>query len=136
MPFKETKASANTSERDAAAQASQDCPFCQGHGLTTVYHPTFTGDALGVTKDGRRYPAVMGAHCRCDLGIWMRDHNPPEIQRRIPWVQDILLGRSRWLLIAPGECEVYPDRSVDASDFARLFPFLERLPEHFHADAQ
>ncbi len=132
MSFKSSPPTVMTSaERDSAFRASQDCPYCQGHGMVSVYHPTFTGNAVNVTQDGRPYPASMAAHCRCDLGVWMRDHNPPEIQARTPWVQDILLGRSRWLLIAPGEREIYPDRPVNANDFQRIFPFLERLRERF-----
>jgi hypothetical protein len=120
-----------SAERDQAFQASLDCPYCGGQGMISVYHPAFTGSSVGMTKDGRQYPAAVAAHCRCELGVWIRGRNPPEIQSRIPWVQDILLGSSRWLLIAPGEREIYPCRPVNSNDFQRIFPFLERLRGRF-----
>jgi len=107
-----------TAERERALTASKDCPFCDGKGLVTVYHPTFTGDSVAVTQDGRAYPATAAAHCRCELGVWMRDRTPGDTQRWIPRIEDICLGRSNWLLIPPNEREpVDPDRPVDAASF-------------------
>jgi hypothetical protein len=87
--------------REAAQAASRDCPFCEGEGMIPVYHPAFTGASVGITKDGQPYVASTTAHCRCELGIWIRDRNLPEIQARIPWVEDICRGRSKWLLESP-----------------------------------
>jgi len=102
MPFKETKASISTTERDAAAQASQDCRDCGGAGVVAIFHPAYSGQSVGVTKDGRRYATTAAAHCHCLFGRWIRDHLPPEIQARIPRVEDILSKRSKWLLEPPG----------------------------------
>ena len=93
------------SERVAAELASRDCPFCRGQGLVTVYHPQFVGNPIEAAKDGRRYSAMTAAHCRCALGVWIRDRLPPEIQARIPRVEDICRGRSSWLLESPLEKE-------------------------------
>jgi hypothetical protein len=98
------------------------CPFCAGSGIITVYHPTFKSGSIGITRDGRRYATAVAAHCRCDAGNWYRERVPPELQARIPRVEDICLGRSRWLLIPPGMENgfVFPDRPVTREDFARL----------------
>jgi hypothetical protein len=107
-----------TEDRERAIAASRDCVFCDGKGFVTVYHPTFTGDSIAVTQDGRQYPTTAAAHCRCELGVWMRDRTPGDMQRRIPRVEDICRGRSRWLLVPPHEREPeYPDRPVDAASF-------------------
>lgn len=101
MPFKSAQAKIDTTERDLAAQVSRDCEFCNGTGLVPVYHPTYRGDAINVTQDGRRYAATTAAHCSCRLGVWMREHVPEDVQRRIPRVEDIVCRFSRWLLEPP-----------------------------------
>ncbi len=90
-------------ERENALALSHDCPICGGVGMVTVYHPLFTGDSVNVANDGRRYPATVAADCRCAMGLWMRDRTLPEIQRRIPRVEDCVAGRSKWMLEPPEE---------------------------------
>ena len=121
MAFKSTTADAQANaDREAAQTASRDCPFCQGQGLVTVYHPAFTGDTVGFTKDGRPFPATIAAHCRCLLGAWIRDHVLPEIQARIPRVEDICTGRSKWLLTPPHEPPApNDDHPITRQSFAR-----------------
>jgi len=121
MPFKETKASISTTERDAAAQASQDCRDCGGAGVVAIFHPAYSGQSVGVTKDGQRYVATAAAHCHCLFGRWIRDHLPPEIQARIPRVEDILSKQSKWLLEPPGDVEGYPGGRVNEEDFVELW---------------
>lgn len=104
-------------ERVAAEQASRDCPYCCGQGIVTVYHPRYSGHPIEVTQDGRRYTAIAAAHCRCEYGVWIRDHLPPEIQARAPRVDDICRGRSDWLLVSPLEDREYPDGPITAESF-------------------
>ena|SRR5271166_2746758 len=89
------------SERDEAQRLSRDCPHCEGHGIVTVYLPEYDGSAIGVRPDGERFVTRVAAHCGCRFGVWIRSHNTPEIQRRMPFVADILDGRSRWQLSDP-----------------------------------
>ena len=97
-------------ERERAVTASHDCAICGGEGLVTVYHPTFAGDPIGVTGDGRRYPTIMGAHCRCEFGSGCEAATRPRLQARIPWVEDIMCRRSRWLLEPPSNIPLnHPD---------------------------
>jgi hypothetical protein len=114
-------------ERSEVERLSRDCPFCAGHGMVSVYHPSLKSSSVGTTSDGRRFPATISAHCRCTAGCWIRERIPPELRARIPRVEDICLGRSRWLLIPPGAAHdtVFPDRPVTREDFARL---TKRLP--------
>ncbi len=109
-------------DRSEVERVSRDCPFCEGNGMVTVYHPTFTDDPVGQAADGRRYPTAIAAHCRCDAGNWIRERVPPELQARIPRVEDICLGRSRWLLIPRGAEHdmIFPDRPATHDDFVRL----------------
>ena len=109
-------------ERSEVERASRDCPFCEGHGMVTVYHPRFGSDSPDQSQEARRYPTAIAAHCRCAAGKWIRERVPPEIQARIPRVEDICLGRSRWLLIPRGSERdlMIPDRPVTREDFARL----------------
>lgn len=109
-------------ERSAVERLSRDCPFCEGNGMVTVYHPRFAADSIGNAQDGRRYATTSAAHCRCDAGNWIRERVPPELQARIPRVEDICKGRSRWLLIPPGSEHnmIFADRPVTREDFAGL----------------
>ncbi len=95
MPFtSKTPGSSLDAERESAREESRNCEFCAGNGLVTVYHPT---------------RQVTAAHCRCAIGAWMRARTEPRLQARIPWVEDICSGRSRWLLEDPNESPVlYP----------------------------
>ena len=76
-------------DRSEVERLSRDCPFCQGNGMVTVYHPRFANDTVGMASDGRRYPTAIAAHCRCDAGNWIRERVPPELQARIPRIEDI-----------------------------------------------
>ena len=109
-------------ERSEVERVSRDCPFCEGNGMVTVYHPRFGSDSADWSPDGRRYPTVIAAHCRCAVGKWIRERVPPEIQARIPRVEDICLGRSQWLLNPRGSEHdtMFPNRPVTREDFVRL----------------
>jgi hypothetical protein len=133
MPFKEnlkrvlareTKQAnalaASSEERERARSASLKCPFCNGAGVVTVYHPTFTGNSTGITRDGRQYVATCMAHCRCELGTWHRERTPDDLQALIPRVEDCCTRRSMWLLEPPGFEEPYPSGPVDRTAFDRL----------------
>ena len=77
-----------------------------------IYHPRFAGDSIGVTQSGRRYSASGAAHCGCELGQWIRDHVPQEVQTRVPRVVDILDRDSHWLLANPRDDASYPPGPV------------------------
>ena len=106
--------------------------------MVTVYHPRFTADPIGTARDGRRYVTAIAAHCRCDAGNWFRERIPPELQARIPRVEDICLGRSRWLLIPPGpeHAIIYTDRPVTREDFAGLLKRPPRPHKQTHAQVE
>lgn len=125
-------------ERAEVERLSRDCPFCAGNGMVTVYHPRFAADSIGNAQYGRRYVTTIAAHCRCDLGNWMRERVPPELQARIPRVEDICLARSRWLLIPPGpeQHAVWPDRPLTRKDFASLIKRPPRAPGPTQTAAQ
>ena len=134
MAFKSKTADAQANtDRESATKASDACPFCNRQGVVTVYHPTFSGNSVEVTKEGRQYAATTAAHCRCELGAWIRDHSLPEVQARVPRVEDICRGRSTWLLIPPGERD-QPDsaKPVDRAAFAAFWRKVEsgRMLKH------
>ncbi len=105
MPFNDSKPakSADTSEHDLVAMESRDCPFCGGCGMASVYAPQHDGTGLYRRGDETPFPTVVGAHCCCSLGRWMRDRNKQDIRQRVPSVQDVLDGKSRWTLEDPTE---------------------------------
>jgi hypothetical protein len=82
---------------------------------------------------------MVAAHCRCAAGNWIRERIPPELQARIPRVEDICQGRSRWLLIPPGgeNSMIFPDRPVTREDFLRLVkrPPRAHRPTPAHVEA-
>jgi len=98
--------SADASEHDLAALGSRDCPHCGGNGMVSVYAPQHNGTGLCRQFDETPFVTVVGAHCRCSLGRWTRERNKQDILQRVPWVQDILDGRSRWMLEDPTEDSV------------------------------
>jgi hypothetical protein len=105
MPFRgqSPARSADTAEHDLAALESQDCPYCEGTGMVPVYAPQHDGTGLCRQWDETPFATVVGAHCCCSLGRWTRDRNKPDVRQRIPSIQDILDGRSRWMLEDPTE---------------------------------
>ena len=126
MPFKSPSVPTGTSERDLAAQASRDCPDCGGAGIVPIYHPRFAGESIGTTQDGRRYSASGAAHCMCPLGVWIREKTPPEVQARIPRVEDILDGQSHWLLANPrGVISSLPSGRCAQEDFDAFWRKVE-----------
>lgn len=92
------------------------CDICRSAGLVEVFHPTWQPDRDPYYLDGDGRPIVtrLAAHCACQLGQWMRERTSQEMQRRIPWLRDILEGRSRtaWQLDKPGMFD-------DGSEWAR-----------------
>ncbi len=86
-----------------AKQESLECEHCHGAGLTTVFAPGYTGDQVGVTRNGVRFATRVTAHCSCKLGEFIRDHTESAECSRIPRVADILEGVSRWLLADPSQ---------------------------------
>ena len=80
---------------------NRTCPHCDGNGLVIVFHPAWDGDRVGVTSAGRPFPAEVAAHCLCPVGRWIRERVEFEEQRRIPRVEDIVAGRSKWLMKPP-----------------------------------
>lgn len=105
MPFNDQKSakSADTAEHDLAVLESKDCPQCGGNGMVPVYAPQHNGTGLCRQFDETPFATVVGAHCRCNLGQWIRSRNKRDIWERVPKVQDILDGRSRWMLEDPTE---------------------------------
>ena len=83
MPFNDHKPSksADTSEHDLVAMESRECPFCGGCGMAPVYAPQHDGTGLYRRGDETPFPTVVGAHCCCSLGRWMRDRNKHEIRQ-------------------------------------------------------
>ncbi|CEF48291.1 unnamed protein product [uncultured bacterium] len=82
-------------DRDAAAAASRDCPYCSGAGLCTIYHRDYDGNPT-ITVGEKDAVARYAAHCVCDLGRWMRGHTEPEMLKRIPDLRRTLDGAVPW----------------------------------------
>lgn len=102
----ERTAKGQADDRDTAFEASKGCPHCHGHGLATIFHPDYVGDALLVRPEmeGRERYAVArrSAHCVCAMGRWMRSKTRDlDVLSKIPDLTDILAGRSRWLAADP-----------------------------------
>ena len=97
----------------------------RGAGIVPVFHPRYDGNAIGVTQNGQRFCATGAAHCGCELGRWIRDHVPPEVQARIPRVEDILDGRSHWLLADPTEDGSIPPGRSTQEDFDAFWRKVE-----------
>jgi len=107
MPYDQSKTKGEdrvlSAQHAIAKQESLNCPHCHGEGLATVYAPGYLGDPIAWTKGGIRYAARVAAHCCCPVGVFTRDHTDSDACCRIPRVEDILAGRSRWLLADPTE---------------------------------
>lgn len=95
------------SDRDQAASQSWGCKRCAGTGLAPVFHPRYTGDSTvaipgndGVT---RMIPGRVAAHCTCPMGRWIRSKTESKMLPRIPDLQAVLDGDSRWLAFDPSE---------------------------------
>ena len=104
--------------------------------MVPIYHPRFAGESIGVTQDGRRYAASGAAHCMCSLGVWIREKTPPEVQARIPRVEDILDSQSHWLLAPPGDISSLPPGRVPGG-LRRILAQVEsgRMLKHPNAGA-
>ncbi len=117
------------SELESAKTASRQCSICNGVGLVPIYHPQYRGNSTETSKDGRLYPATGAAHCRCDMGKWVRDRTDELYARLIPRVEDIIDRRSKWLLEPP---VFTPSQAPEEREFAprggRICPTqLQRL---------
>src|SRR5262245_40243070 len=92
-------------DRTAAEAASIDCPHCGGSGQAMIYHPDYTGEPrIDVVLDSgevRNIHAKLVAHCVCPLGRWMRAHVSDEIRRRVPDLEAVFNGESRWDTVDP-----------------------------------
>lgn len=125
----------DTRDREAAAFESRNCQHCDGNGLVSVYHPEYQGNLSPVNHRASRimdedgevrvvqepFVAIVAAHCCCTLGRWMRERVEEHIQRRVPRVEDILAGRSKWLLKPHWEAqpEMPPTRASINLQFSR-----------------
>ena len=96
---------------------NRGCPVCAGNGMVVVFHPRWTGGRHGTRRElnasgdfvNVSFPTEVSAHCSCAVGRWYRDRTDPKTQQRIPWVEAIQRGRSRWLLDPPAdEPETHP----------------------------
>lgn len=101
---------------------SRNCQTCGGDGLVIVFHPRWAGvrvasifsgeveqaEAADGTVEYRHVHEAtameVAAHCVCALGRWMRQRVDEDVRGRIPDVEAIVDGRSRWLLEPP---EIY-----------------------------
>lgn len=101
MTMSVTREQQAKSELNRLHHEHRNCPHCDGHGLVIVFHPAHRGERVGKTSSGRPFPAEVAAHCLCAVGQWYRERVDVEEQRRIPRVEDILAGRSRWLMAPP-----------------------------------
>lgn len=97
-------AQATNAERDAAKRQSWGCVHCGGEGMAMVFHPRYAGSRtiLEDRENGRGEvlpmpaAAVVAAHCVCPMGQFMRARVDEESLRRIPRLQDVFDGRSRY----------------------------------------
>ncbi len=101
---------ADTSERDAAQIASRHCERCCGSGQVLVYDRRYAGRRIGeseVVVRGEIRPVQVGmvaaAQCVCEMGRWMRGRTEAEMLSRIPDLEAVLAGDSRWLAEDPRE---------------------------------
>lgn len=119
-------------ELEKVKRESRECQLCGGNGITTAYAPQYTGNPIAIDRDGNRFTARVSAHCRCTYGRWMRDRVDAETQAKIPTVEDILTGRSRWLLDDPTETEEFSsDREARRwlAKFRNAGEVLKKAPE-------
>lgn len=110
----------DTTALDMARADSRDCPFCDGEGMITVYAPGYTGCEIAMTRDSIPYVARTTGHCICKLGRYMRSQTKEDIRKRIPDIDDVAQGRSRWLTVDPTEkpCP-NADDPVDEASFRK-----------------
>jgi hypothetical protein len=122
------------SELSRLEMECRGCKHCGGNGLVVVFHPKWSGGRIGMRQElnaagewaDASFPAEVAAHCSCAVGRWHRDRTDPKTQRRIPWVEDIERGRSRWLLDPP---------SLDAEPEAHPIPTRGQINEMFRRPA-
>lgn len=107
--------------RDGVERASYGCPHCGGYGLVLIYHAGYKGRPVETDADKRQFIARAVAHCQCQIGQWIRERVDDELQRRIPRVEDILAGRSRWLLHDPSEADDLASSVPSRASVNRVF---------------
>ncbi len=100
----------DTGERDAAQSRSWHCEHCCGSGQVLVYDRRYAGRRIGeseVVVRGEIRPVQVGmvaaAQCVCEMGRWMRGRTEAEMLARIPDLEAVLAGDSRWLAEDPRE---------------------------------
>ncbi len=95
-------------DRETATAASRDCPHCGGHGLVTLYDRRYDGRRVAelpcvvrgeVVK--RPFPMTVMGHCGCPLGRWMRGEVDTDVRARVPDLEAVLSGGTRWVLEDP-----------------------------------
>ena len=94
---------AQDQSRDEARAKSRGCPYCSGEGTCQVFDPGFDGRRVVLRDVAMRgelkramYAMVIGAHCICPMGEWVRSKSERDILDRIPDLADVLAGRSRY----------------------------------------
>lgn len=94
--------------KDEAESRSRGCPYCAGSGQATLFAADFDGRRV-VEREAVvrgevkwvRTATIAVAHCACPMGRWMRSKSGRDILPRIPDLNDVLAGRTRWLAHDP-----------------------------------
>lgn len=114
-------------DREAARQASLECPDCGGAGMLTVYHP--------FPDPTRRIPESTVAACVCPSGRWVWRAHCRDFKGKPRFVDlaEVAAGRSPWRLDPPwmAEAQAVRESLVSAGNFfaaARDLAESMRLP--------
>jgi len=119
-----------TSTREAARDASRDCPHCGSEGLAVAW--------AECPDAARRIPETVAAHCVCAHGRFIRKihaEKSPEMLRRIPDFGEVLdRVKPGWLPHPPGRPELAavpdddsvpmetdPVRAITRAEIAAMF---------------
>lgn len=119
---------------DAIARArssSENCPFCEGDGMVTIFHRDYTGQpyVTAVDRDGRRRMKLLrcAAYCACELGQAISENHQDsakDVYKRTPNLK-VIFGKddSLW---SPDD----PTVDLDAPDvtWASLKAEMNRKP--------
>jgi hypothetical protein len=122
--IRKSRGGAPTSTREAARDASRDCPHCGGEGLATAW--------AEAQDPAKRIPATVASYCICAHGRWIRRSHAerdPAMLRRIPDFAAVQAGDvPGWLDWPPGvrrpEAIAAP-QAVHRSAISEMF----RVPE-------